>query len=143
MTVLTLLPVPIAAVAIALVTFFMNLRIPAGTLSEKLKRIDWIGNAIFLVASTSIILGLTFGGDTFPWKSAATLVPLIGGLFLLFAFFWIEKKYIKYPIIPYILLSNRTTVAGYLTTLLHGLVSIGVIYFCEEQCPTTATPYAD
>lgn len=121
--------VPIAGLSLGLVLVFMNLRMPAGTLSEKLGRIDWIGNALFLVASTSIILGLTFGGDMFSWASAATLVPLIGGFILLIVFFWVEKVYVKNPIIPYALLSNRTTVVGYLETLLHGLISIGVIYF--------------
>lgn len=123
------LNLPIAGLALGLVLVFMNLRIPSGTLQDKLGRIDWLGNSLFLLASTSIILGLTFGGDMFPWKSAATLVPLVGGFALLLAFFWVEKNFVENPIVPFVLLSNRTTVIGYIETLLHGLVSIGVIYF--------------
>lgn len=127
--ILTMFLVPISGLSFGLVLTFMQLRLPAGSFREKIERIDWIGNALFLVSSTSVILGLTFGGDTFPWKSAATLVSLVGGTLLLAVFFWVEKVYVKEPIIPYILLSNRTTLAGYLETIVHGIVSMGVIYF--------------
>jgi cell shape-determining protein MreD len=84
--------VPISALAFGLVTYFMQLRIPPGRFAEKLRSVDWIGSVLFVISSTLIILGLTFGGDQFPWKSAGTLVPLILGLVFLPIFVLVEKR---------------------------------------------------
>lgn len=96
---------------------------------EKLGRVDWIGSGLFLLSSSSIILGLTFGGNSYAWRNAATLVPLIGGIGLLALFVWIEARFVAKPIFEPRIFTNRTTVAGYLTTLLHGIVVMGCMFF--------------
>ena len=86
------LNLPVAGLALVLVFFSMNLKLPQGTVVEKLKRVDWLGSALFTASATLIILGLTFGGNQFAWKSAGTLAPLLIGIALLPIFVWSEKR---------------------------------------------------
>lgn len=73
----------------------MNLKLPSGTILQKLAKLDWIGNLLFVTSSTIIILGLTWGGDAYAWDSAAVLVPLILGVALMGLFFTYEAKWAK------------------------------------------------
>lgn len=73
----------------------MNLKIPTGTILQKLAKLDWIGNFLFVISSTTIILGLTWGGDAYSWASAAVLVPLIAGVAIMVFFFYYEKRWAK------------------------------------------------
>lgn len=107
----------------------MTLRVPAGSLVQKLGKVDWLGAVIFVVFATSAILGLTWGGDVYPWSSAPVLVPLLVGLVGLGFFVVIERTWIKNPMIPWEILSNRTSLMGYISAFLHGLVSVAVAYY--------------
>ena len=58
------------------------------------------------------IVGLTFGGVRFPWNSGQVLAPLIIGFVLIGALIFYEAKIPREPLIPWEVLTNRTTVAG-------------------------------
>lgn len=122
------LNIPLAVLSFGLVVIFLNLRIPEGSLGTKLRKVDWIGSLIFLGAATLLICGLTFGGTEFPWASAGTLAPLLIGVAGLFVFAFYERKFAKDSILPFQLF-NITTIMGYLTTFLHGIISIAVFYY--------------
>lgn len=50
---------------------------------------DWLGATLVLGSVTCLILGLQWGGNTKPWKSAAVIVTLILAAVLAVAlFFW-------------------------------------------------------
>ncbi|CAD6588200.1 MAG: hypothetical protein CYPHOPRED_004288, partial [Cyphobasidiales sp. Tagirdzhanova-0007] len=66
--------------------------------------------------------------NQFPWASAGTLVPLLLGIAFLPVFLFVEKKFVSHSILPFELF-NRTTLMGYLTTFLHNVVVIAVIYY--------------
>ena len=122
---------PLTGIAFALVVLFLRVRTPEGSIKSKLRRVDWTyvaisssarrisltllysGNAIVIVGTTLAIVGLTFGGVRFPWSSVKVLAPLIIGGAVLVAFFVYEKKVPKEPTIPWIILTNRTTVGAY------------------------------
>ena len=89
-------------------------------------------------------MGLTFGGIRFPWSSAQVLAPLIIGLALIAGFVVYEAKVPSEPTVPWVVLSNRTTVGGYvafwhrilvhsdelysyIATFVHGLTSIAIV----------------
>jgi hypothetical protein len=78
-------------------------------------------------ASTLMLIGLSWGGVVFSWNSAHVLVTLILG-FAIFvgAGIW-EGRFAKSPLIPSVLVTNRTSVNGYLLTFLHGMVSAAFI----------------
>ena len=67
---------------------------------------------IIIAGTTLAILGLTWGGVSYPWKSSHVLAPLILGLALVGAFVWYEATVPKAPTIPFKVLTNRTSVGG-------------------------------
>jgi hypothetical protein len=46
------------------------------------------------------LVGLQFGGTTFPWRSAQVITPMVIGLILFFLFVAWEWKGAKYPMVP-------------------------------------------
>jgi len=88
---------PLTAGVFAIVGLFMNLKTPLGTMKEKLGRMDWIGNLVFIPSITILIIGLVWGGQQYPWNSAHVLATLIVGAVGLVAWFIIEKYYAEYP----------------------------------------------
>ncbi|KAI0667888.1 iron permease [Trametes maxima] len=123
------LNLPLSGVAFVLVALFLRVRTPGGTLKEKLSRIDWIGNFMIIAGTTLALVALTWGGIQFSWDSAHVLAPLIiGGIFIA-GFFLYEMFGPKDPTLPFDVLSNRTSLSGYLSTFFHGIVSISTIYY--------------
>ncbi|GAA6025386.1 hypothetical protein JCM11491_002701 [Sporobolomyces phaffii] len=121
------LNLPVCAIALALVALFLKVRTPSTTWQEKYEQIDWF-NLLFIAASTSAILGLTWGGVAYSWKSAQVLVPLILGLVGIVVFVYLER-FAKHPTVPFEILTTRTAIAGYITTFLHSVVVLAVLYF--------------
>ncbi|TCD64696.1 hypothetical protein EIP91_003770 [Steccherinum ochraceum] len=123
------LNLPLSGIAFALVLIFLNVRAPEGSISVKLRRVDWFGNFIVIAGATLSMTGLTFAGVRFPWDSAQVLAPLVIGLALIVAFILYEARIPLEPTIPWGVLSNWTAISGYIGTFTHGLTSISVIYY--------------
>ncbi|KAF8319948.1 iron permease [Clavulina sp. PMI_390] len=149
------LNLPLSLVAAILVTLFLRLRTPGGTMSEKIRRIDWMyvlqllifgicvsaiatgpdnsalnsGNGIIIASTVSIILALTWGGIQYPWSSYHVLVPLLLGVAGIGAFLVYEWTIAVEPIVPYRIVNNRTTASGMTTTFLMGMVLTMVTYY--------------
>lgn len=85
-------------------------------------KFDIVGMATLTAGVVSLLLGLTFGGDRYPWGSWQ-IVSLFAAAVVFFALFvWAEKR-TEEPIIPLRLFRNRTF------TLLNGIgffMSIGM-----------------
>ncbi|TRY42556.1 MFS transporter [Geobacillus sp. LEMMJ02] len=85
-------------------------------------KFDIAGMATLTVGVVSLLLGLTFGGDRYPWGSWQ-IVSLFAAAVVFFALFvWAEKR-AEEPIIPLRLFRNRTF------TLLNGIgffMSVGM-----------------
>lgn len=87
---------PIGGVAVVILVIFLHLPMEKQDLKTKLKRVDYAGtyddgvvwgmhgciltwqcekgNFLVLAAATLLLLAMNFGGQTFPWKSAAVIV---------------------------------------------------------------------
>ncbi|TCD64404.1 hypothetical protein EIP91_004120 [Steccherinum ochraceum] len=120
---------PLTGIAFILVFFFLRVRTPPGTMREKFSRIDWSGNLIIVAGTTLAVLGLTWAGTRYPWSSAHVLAPLLIGLLLIIAFGVYEVCVPGEPTIPFKVLVHRNTIAGYVGTAVHGVVSISAIYY--------------
>ncbi|KAI9730407.1 MAG: hypothetical protein M1834_005917 [Cirrosporium novae-zelandiae] len=123
---------PLCAAALALVIAFLRLEYPReGSISDRLLRVDIIGNALLILSVTSILLALAWGGTKHSWGSWRSIVPLVlGGVgFLCFLLYQDTPQLCKEPTMPLRLFSNRTSAAGFILTFLHGLVLFWVIYF--------------
>mmetsp|Transcript_3383 Transcript_3383/g.3761 ORF Transcript_3383/g.3761 Transcript_3383/m.3761 type:complete len:627 (-) Transcript_3383:211-2091(-) len=90
---------PVGGFAIALLVVCFHPPKPKGNLKEKLARIDYLG--VFLLTSglVLVLLGLTFGGVDFAWRSAAIILLFVLGGLILIAFCIYNFKISKNPII--------------------------------------------
>ncbi|KAI9059060.1 iron permease [Trametes sanguinea] len=123
------LNIPLTVLAFVLVTIFLRVRTPEGSARSKLMRVDWLGNALVAVGATLALLGLTWGGIQYPWSSVHVLVPLILGFVFITVFFVYEVYVPGEPTMPLDILANRTSFSGYLSTFVHGIISISAIYY--------------
>ena len=95
----------------------------------KLRRIDYVGNAILMAASISILIALTWAGPVYPWSDARILVPLIVGILGLVGFVVYEGSgFPSEPVMPIRLFPNRTSRIIYVNTFLN-MVLIFWCYF--------------
>jgi len=112
-----------------MVPLFLKLKIVPGSMVEKLKRIDWIGNVIFIASSTSFLIPLTWGGVQFPWDSWHTLFPLLIGVAGLAGFCYYEKRWAVEPTIRLDLLKSYNLAYSLYAALINALIVYGVLYF--------------
>ncbi|KAN0098036.1 hypothetical protein V8E55_002482 [Tylopilus felleus] len=127
----------------------MDLPIPPGSYREKLSRMDWIGNFLVIASTVAYTIGLTWGGITAPWGSAKVLVPLVFGLVGLGVFIAYEAVLAKYPLVPFSLMTNRTSLSGYMQTFYTFVTSFAVVYYypvyfqaCKGASPVLSGIYA-
>ncbi|KAI8147048.1 major facilitator superfamily domain-containing protein [Fennellomyces sp. T-0311] len=121
--------VPLAAGCIFILFFYLHLPMEKQTFKDKLMRIDYAGNFLALAATTLFLLALNFGGQDYPWKSAAVIVSLVlsGVLVVLLAV--VEVKYAKEPLMPPRLFKNRTVVALMSVNVLFGMTFYPMIFY--------------
>ncbi|KAI0640583.1 iron permease [Trametes meyenii] len=123
------LNLPLTGIAFGLVSLFLHVRAPAGSVRQKLARIDWLGNLLMAAGSTLVLLGLTWGGIHYPWDSAHVIAPLVIGILLMCAFFAYEVYVPAEPTLPLEVIGNRTSASAYFATFVHGVTSISAIYY--------------
>ncbi|KAF9817410.1 hypothetical protein IEO21_03464 [Rhodonia placenta] len=123
------LNLPICGVSLVLVVSFLNVRTPRDSLRAKIASMDWIGIFIIIASTLMVMIALTQAGVQYPWTSARVLAPLCLGAVGLVLFFIVESFWIKNPTVPRFIITNRTTLSGYLGTFFHGIVSIAAIYY--------------
>lgn len=123
------LNLPVGGVALVLLFLFLHVKSKKEpTLAMSLGKIDWVGNALFVTAVSSTLVGLGWAGSLYPWSSFRVIVPLVLGLLGLGAFLVLEK-FVAEPMVPLRLFSNRTLIAVYLLTFLHSVITMWSIYF--------------
>lgn len=71
------------------------------TKRELLKELDFIGLFLFTAGCCLFLVGLSWGGTSFPWKSAGTIAPIVVGFCTLVAFVLYENyAKLTYPLLP-------------------------------------------
>lgn len=70
------------------------------TKSQILKRIDFTGGFLSAAGLTLFLMGLTWGGNQYPWTSNHVLPCFILGSIFIVAFFVWEAFFVKYPMFP-------------------------------------------
>ncbi|PVH95769.1 fungal trichothecene efflux pump [Periconia macrospinosa] len=74
---------------------------------KQLKTLDWIGIFLFSTGLVVFLIGMNWGGGSYPWKSGHVLGALFAGFFTLVAFcFWEAYSGVEYPLIPMKLFKN-------------------------------------
>ncbi|CAG9993119.1 unnamed protein product [Clonostachys byssicola] len=102
-----------------------------------LKNFDWVG--FFLLASgfCVFLLGLSWGGAVYPWKSAATISSIVIGFVVLVAFvLWEIYAPLKEPLIPMHLFKNTQWVVSCVLLGLGAGVYYAFAIIWPMQCAT-------
>ncbi|KAJ2058047.1 hypothetical protein GGI17_005279 [Coemansia sp. S146] len=120
----------IQAVVLVLIGLFMRLPRPQGSALEKLKRIDFLGVVTIVAGIVLLQLGLTWGGQEYPWKSAPVIVTIILGVVVLICFGFIEAKIPPEPIMPVHLFQRRNTCLMFIAQIFFGMsFFLPIFYF--------------
>jgi MFS family permease len=84
-----------------------------------------------------LLLGLDFGGETFPWNSPKVICLLVFGSIAILIFILSEKKFARYPLMPLALFRDRSNIATLIVTLCDGVVFIGGDYYMPLYLQST------
>jgi MFS family permease len=100
-----------------------------------LKHFDWFGTFLFAAGFIIFLMGLSWGGAVYPWKSAAVISAIVLGFATMVAFVLYEcYAHIKEPLIPMHLFKNGRWVSA---VVLLGL-GAGVYYAFSIVWPAQA-----
>lgn len=121
---------PIGGVALVMLLLLLQVGYQRSTTKEMLRRVDLLGNVIFIAAVLGVMFALIYGGVVYPWSSWHVLVPLVLGLAGIVLFVLFERsRYCIEPTMPRQLFSNRTSVAALILTFIHTGLMTWVTYF--------------
>lgn len=74
---------------------------------EQLKQLDYVGILLFVAGLFVFLLGLSWGGQQYPWKSAEVIATLvIGGVTMIAFALWETYAKLKEPLLPMHLFIN-------------------------------------
>ncbi|KXJ94799.1 fungal trichothecene efflux pump [Microdochium bolleyi] len=81
--------------------FEMKHRSDGKTKLQLLAQMDWVGVFLFTAGGVLFLVGINFGGRTYPWMSAGTIVPIVlGGCCFIVVGLWCTFMDLKYPLFP-------------------------------------------
>ncbi|KAF8520865.1 MFS general substrate transporter [Hysterangium stoloniferum] len=120
---------PLCGVIGIMTLVLLKLPTPPDPFQDKVSRMDWLGNFIIIASSCAVTFGLTRGGINAPWSSAQVLVPLIVGVLGIAGFIIYEALVAKHPLVPWHILSNRTSSSAYAQTFILPVTTIGIVYY--------------
>jgi EmrB/QacA subfamily drug resistance transporter len=114
---------PIGILALFLIIFFLPTSISLRNTTLRgwaaIRRIDFLGALTAAGATVCLLLGLTWGGSTYPWDDPHTII-ILSAAGALFVAFGIVEIFAKEPILPLKLFRNQVFASGALIALLVG-----------------------
>ncbi|KAF2636646.1 hypothetical protein P280DRAFT_408706 [Massarina eburnea CBS 473.64] len=136
------LNLPLDGLAFVIILFFLDLHTPKTPLRKGLKAVDWLGSLSMIGGTVMLLLGLEFGGITFPWKSPTVICLIVFGVVMIGVFFLIEYRLAPSPLMPLDIFSQRSNIAALATCFFHAFVFISGSYFLPLyfQAVLGATP---
>lgn len=114
---------PLGALALAATIAF--LKIPRPVLAQRPK-LDYSGMALISVATTAIVLTLTWGGTQYAWGSGVIIALIVIAVLAVIAFVLAERR-AQHPIMPLFLFKERNFVLTTLSALAAGIAMFGAI----------------
>lgn len=119
---------PVCGMAGVLLLLFLDVHNPRTPFVAGVKAIDWAGSLSILALVLLLLLGLDFGGDTFPWDSPKVICLIVFGALCSLLFIYVEKRIARHPLIPMKLFSESSNVAALLVVAFHGMSFIAGEY---------------
>jgi hypothetical protein len=90
------------------------------TIGHKLSSVDWIGSTLMVASSTSILVGLSWGGNKYQWQSSAVLVPIVAGLEGIVITVLYEKRYANNPFLRLAIFQHWSGIVVSICTVIQG-----------------------
>ena len=133
---------PITGTVFIALCFFLHLHNPKTPVWEGLKAVDWAGSLTIVGGTLMLLLGLEFGGVTYPWGSAKVICLLVFGILVASLFILNEWKFARYPVMPLRLFKNPSNIAALGVCFCHGYTFIAGTYYLPLyfQAVLGATP---
>ncbi|KAL4936824.1 hypothetical protein BDV06DRAFT_204159 [Aspergillus oleicola] len=134
---------PVCGTAFILLILFLDVHNPRTSIVDGIKAVDWFGSFSILAISIMVLLGLDFGGDTFPWDSPKVICLIVFGALMSIAFIYAEKRLAKYPLMPLHIFRSWSNVACFLVDFTHGFAFLGAEYYLPLyfQSTKSASPF--
>ena len=121
--------VPFDGIAFLIILFYLDIETPKTPLLAGLGAIDWLGCLTIVGGTIMFLLGLEYGGVTYPWGSATVICLIVFGLVVIGLFFVNEWKIARYPIMPLRIFQYRSNIASLVICFIHGMVFISGAFF--------------
>lgn len=102
---------PISGTAFCLLLLFLDVHNPKTRFTEGIKAIDWAGSISIVGIMVMVLLGLNFGGATYPWNSPKVICLVVVGALMAILFLVNEGRFARYPIMPLALLRHKSNAA--------------------------------
>ncbi|KAJ2859357.1 hypothetical protein GGI22_003014, partial [Coemansia erecta] len=130
--------VPLVCLTILAVVLTLQITTRSQSFLEKAGRVDFFGALMLVTGLMLLLLGLTWGGRVYPWKSPVVIICLSVGIMLLFVFVFVEGKLALEPIIDARLFSIRNVALCVLTEMCVGAVFFNTtfnlpVYYSSTQ----------
>jgi EmrB/QacA subfamily drug resistance transporter len=132
-----LVNLPVGAVALVVIVLTMPRRAP---LTEH--PIDWLGAGLLAAGTAALLMGLVWGGKSYPWTSVHVVGAFVVAALLLVAFIFVERRASE-PILPFDILRNPIVAGSVACMALVGMAMFGTIsyvpLFVQGVIGTSAT----
>ncbi|KAF3764329.1 hypothetical protein M406DRAFT_41912 [Cryphonectria parasitica EP155] len=134
---------PVCGLTFFIMLFFLDVHNPRTKLSDGLRAVDWFGSLSILSVTILLLLGLDFGGVTYPWDSPRVICLIVFGGLMIGFFFYSEKRLAKYPLVLLSVFSKDFSAnAIAVVAFTHSMASFGVEFYLPLyfQSVKAATP---
>ena len=124
------LPIGIIALVALLVYLPANISVRSSRVTgwAGIRRIDFPGAALASAATICLLLGLTWGGQTYPWNSGQVIGALVAAV-VLFATFVFAERFAADPVLPLSLFKNRVFSSASVLSLGVGATILALAYY--------------
>ena len=98
------------------------------SLSEKLRRIDFLGSLTLVGAVGCLLLGFSLkSSEEMQWSNPLIIGLLAASIIFGFFFVFVEKYWAPYPVMPLRLMTQRTPLAVSISNLLLSMSSFSMV----------------
>lgn len=124
------IPIGIVALVALIVYLPANISVRTSTLHgwPAIRRIDFPGAALASATTICLLLGLTWGGQTYPWASLQVIGVLVGSG-VLFVLFLVVERFAAEPVLPLSLFKNQVFASAALLSLGVGAIILSLAYY--------------
>ncbi|KAL2174902.1 major facilitator superfamily domain-containing protein [Thermothelomyces heterothallicus CBS 202.75] len=120
---------PFCGIGLVLVPIYVKLTTAKTSLGSKLGRVDWIGGFFFIGGLTSFLVGISWGGIQYEWKSVQSVTPIVAGVAgVVIAVIW-EIYGAQEPFLRPSLFRSPSALATYACALFQGFILFCALYY--------------